>query len=89
MSFNLISLAVLCIAAIIITFEIIRAFSRGVKKSLVTLASVFISMFTSIVITFWLSDIIKSPLIYILEKLNAMDIIFERFPNIGDVIRNC
>lgn len=86
MSFNLISLAVLCIAAIIITFEIIRSFSRGVRKSLVTLASIFVSLFSSIVITFWLSDIIKSPLIYILEKLNAMDIIFERFPNIGDVI---
>ncbi len=86
MSFNLISLAVLFIAAIIITFEIIRAFSRGVKKSLVTLASIFISLFSSIAITFWLSDIIKTPLIDILKRLKAMDIIFERFPSIGDVV---
>ena len=86
MSFNLISLAVLFIAAIIITFEIIRAFSRGLKKSLVTLASIFISLFSSIAITFWLSDIIKSPLIDILKRLNAMDIVFQRFPHIGDVI---
>ncbi len=87
MSFNLISLAVLFIAAIIITFEIIRSFSRGVKKSLVTLASVFIAMFSSIAITFFLVDwIVKSPLIDILKRIKALDIIFERFPHIGDVI---
>lgn len=87
MSFNLVSLAVLFIAAIIITFEIIRSFSRGVKKSLVTLASVFIAMFIAMVVTFLLVDaIVEAPMIDILKRIKALDIIFERFPHIGEVI---
>lgn len=89
MTFNLISLAVLFVAAFVVIFEIIRSVTRGVKKSILTLVSIFISAFLSIVVTLLLSDFISSKL---LEKssdllnMQAMESIYAKFPHLNDVI---
>ena len=85
MSFNLISIAILVIAAVIITFEVIRALSRGVKKSVITLVSIFISMFSAILITFVASDAIVNAAMTLLDKIEGLETLYDRFPHFEEV----
>lgn len=90
MTFNLISVAVLLFAAFVIVFESIRSISKGIKKALITLVSVFIATFTSIVITLLISDGvfygILEPVFESLEKNSSLESIYEKFPHLNEVI---
>ena len=86
MSFNLVSIAVLFIAAVIITFEVIRAISRGVKKAVITLVSIFISIFLAIIITLLASDAIIGAAIKLLDKLSGLNVLYDRFPHFKEVV---
>ena len=51
MTFSLFSIAVIFVVALAITIEVVRAINRGRKKTLVTLASILLAIFVSILIT--------------------------------------
>ena len=57
MTFSLISIAIMLITALVITIEVLRATRRGIQKTLVSLASIFLALFSSIVITRFLSKV--------------------------------
>ena len=82
---GIISIAVLFIAAVIITFEIIRALSRGVRKSVITLVSVFISTFLAILITFIAADPFINAAIKVLDRVPGLDVLYDRFPHFEQV----
>ena len=58
MTFSLFSIAVIFVVALAITIEVVRAINRGRKKTLVTLASILLAIFVSILITSFLTDLI-------------------------------
>ena len=58
MTFSLISVAVLLITALVILIEVLRAINRGRSKTLVTLASLFLAIFISILVTTFLSNLL-------------------------------
>ena len=68
MNFNIISVALLSIVACLIILEIIRAVNRGFKKTVVSLASIFAAVFSSIVITNFVSDLIAAPLVNLVDS---------------------
>ena len=68
MNFNIISVALLSIVACLIILEIIRAVNRGFKKTIVSLASIFAAVFSSIVITNFVSDLIAAPLVNLVDS---------------------
>lgn len=86
MSFNLISIALLFIAAVIITFEIVRAISRGLKKAIITLVSIFISMFLAIIITLIASNSIIGSAMSILDRISGLEVLYDRFPHFEEVV---
>lgn len=55
MTFSLISVTIILITALVITIEVLKAIKRGLRKTLITLASLFLTIFSSIVITNFLS----------------------------------
>ena len=57
MTFSLISIAIILITALVITIEVLRATRRGIQKTLVSLASIFLALFSSIVITRFISKL--------------------------------
>lgn len=74
MTFSLISVAVLLIAALVITIEVVRAINRGFQKTLVSLASLFVTVFVSMIVTRFLSGLLaKYMLSFITSVINVSE----------------
>lgn len=86
MKFNIISVALLSIVACLIILEIIRAINRGFKKTIVSLASIFASVFLSIVITNFVSDLITAPLVKIVDSKFQIAQRIEDIPSINEIL---
>ena len=69
MTFSLISLAVLLIAALVIVIEVVRAINRGRHKTLVTLASLFLALFVSIIVTGFLSKLLAKYMLSFIKSV--------------------
>ena len=86
MKFNIISVALLSIVACLIILEIIRAINRGFKKTIVSLSSIFASVFLSIVITNFVSDLITVPLVKIVDSKFQIAQRIEDIPSINEIL---
>lgn len=86
MTFNLISVAVLLVAALIILIEVVRAIRRGRNKTLVTLASLFLATFLSIIATRFISDIFAGHVLRLITKMFDISEISEKIPSIENIL---
>lgn len=74
MTFSLFSIAVILIVALAIVIEVVRAINRGRKKTLVTLASILLTVFVSILITMFLTDLVVQGVMDLAFKTLKFDI---------------
>lgn len=86
MTFSLISVAVLFIAVLIILIEVVRAVNRGFRKTLITLASLFLAVFSSIVITNFTSDFFARFSASLIKSLIDISDFSEKLPSIIKII---
>ena len=86
MTFSLISVAVMFIAALVIIIEVVRAINRGLTKTLVTLASVFLAVFVSIIITNFVSDLVARPIVSILTSSINLSSISSKVPSLDNIL---
>lgn len=86
MTFSLISVAVLCIMALVIVIEVVRAIKRGRNKTLVTLASIFLATFVSIIITRFLSDALAMFAVNFLTSSVDISSLSDKIASIDEII---
>ena len=85
MTFSLISVAVLLIAALIIIIEVVRAVKRGMRKTLITLASLFLAVFSSIIISYFVSDFFAIFAYNFKSREIELSGLSEKIPNIKEI----
>ena len=86
MTFSLISVAILVITALVIVIEAVRAINRGRQKTLVTLASIFLSVFISILITKFLSDLFAKFVVKFIKSAVNLTEITEKIASTDDIL---
>ena len=86
MTFSLISVAILLITALVIVIEVVRAINRGRKKTLVTLASIFLSVFVSILITKFLSNLFAKFVLKFVKSAFDISSIADKLKSIDDIL---
>lgn len=86
MTFSLISLAILFIAALVIVIEIVRAINRGRQKTLVTLASLFSATFISVIITRFLSNLLAKYMLSLIKRNIDISEASDKLPSIENIL---
>lgn len=86
MVLSLLSVAILLIAIFEIIMETVKAVNKGLKKSLVTLASIMLSIFLSLVLTQPVSNLLVNPIANLLKKLVNLSALENTVPSLPSVI---
>ena len=86
MVLSLFSVAILLVAIFEIIMETVKAVNKGLKKSLVTLASIMLSIFLSLVLTHPVSNLLATPVGNLLKKLVKLGSIEGTVPSLPSVI---
>ena len=86
MTFNLISVAVLCVMALVILIEVVRAIKRGRNKTLVTLASLILAVFLSIIATTLISNLFAGYIVRFMQLMFDFSKISEKIPSMGNIL---
>ena len=86
MVLSLLSVAILLIAIFEIIMETVKAVNKGLKKSLVTLASIMLSIFLSLVLTQPVSNLLVNPIANLLKKLVNLSALENTVPSLPLVI---
>ena len=86
MTFNLISVAVLCVTALVILIEVVRAIKRGRNKTLVTLASLVLAVFLSIIATTLISNLVAGYIVKLVQLMFDFSKISEKIPSMANIL---
>ena len=86
MTFSLISVAVFLIAALIIIIEVVRALKRGFRKTLITLASLFLALFSSIIIAYFTSDLLAMLGYNLVNRIVDFSRFSEKIPSLKEIV---
>ena len=86
MTFSLISVAVLLITALVILIEVLRAINRGRSKTLVTLASLFLAIFISILVTTFLSNLLAESAVKFIKSSIDLSAVSDKIASADEIL---
>ena len=86
MTFSLISVAILLITALVIVIEAVRAIRRGRKKTLITFASILLSVFVSMLVTKFLSDLFAKYVVKFIKSAVDITNISDKLASIDEIL---
>lgn len=86
MTFSLISVAILLITALVILIEVLRAINRGRSKTLVTLASLLLAIFISILITAFLSNLFAGVAVKFIKSSIDLSSISDKIASTDEIL---